>query len=179
MSDFLITGTCFLIFGKDLNAELITEKLKFSPTNFTRGTDRPLPSLANGGARNYDPRWNLDCWRRDLTNKQYKFSLEQQLEFWIEKLYPVKSAFQEFKTMGYWSVIDCQIRTNKPHIYCIQFRLTDRVLLKLSQLSIDIDFAVDRGTDNPQMYLYTDDGSNISFYDADGIKICDSEFFQI
>jgi len=179
MSSLLNTNTCFLIFGKDIDAELITEKLKFSPTTVTRQSDTPLPSLANGGSRNYDSRWNLDCWKRSLTGKQYKFALDKQLEFWLEKLYPVKSAFQEFKKMGYWSVIDCQISTDDAQLPCIQFRLTNKLIFKLSQISIDIDFTIITMAGKPQMYLFTDDGSKVSFYDADGIKIHDSEYPQI
>jgi hypothetical protein len=176
MSNLLKTSTCFLIFGKDIDAELITEKLNFSPTAVTRQSDTVLPSLANGGGRDYDPRWNLDCWKRHLTGKQYQFALDKQLEFWLEKLYPVKSAFEELKKMGYWSVIDCQITTDDAQLPCIQFRLTNKLMLKLSQISIDLDFTIIRATANPQMYLFTDDGNKVAFYDKEGIKIHNSEY---
>lgn len=140
----LNTTTCLLICGENINANLITERLKLSPTTVTRQGEVTLPLLTDGASRAYDTRLGLDCWKRGLTSKQHRFDIVKQLEFWIENLYPVRSAFQEFKDLGYWSVIDCQISSTERQLPSIQFRLTKEMQLKLSKLCLDIDFTIYR-----------------------------------
>ncbi len=144
MVSVLNTTTCLLICGDPLDFSLITEKLKLSPTNVTHKGELILPSIMDGAARNYDYRLGFDCWKVGLTSKQSRFDIDKQLEFWIEKLYPVRSAFQEFNRLGYWSVIDCQIASYEPQLPSIQFRLTKETQLKLSKICIDIDFTISR-----------------------------------
>ncbi|MCC5640839.1 DUF4279 domain-containing protein [Nostoc sp. CHAB 5844] len=144
MSNSLNTTTCLLICAENLDTNLITEKLKLSPTAVTLKEQVILPSLVNGALRAYDSRLGLDCWKRSLTGKQYKFDIVKQLEFWIENLYPARSAFQEFKNLGYWSVIDCQISSTDSQLPSIQFRLTKEMQLKLSMICVDLDFTIYR-----------------------------------
>jgi len=146
MLSSLNTTTCLLICGDNLDAKLITERLKISPTTVTRKGETILPSITDGAPRAYDTRLGLDCWKLGLTSKQHRFDIVKQLEFWIEKLYPVRSAFQEFKSLGYWSVIDCQISSTERQLLSIQFRLTKEMQLKLSMLYLDIDFTIYRPT---------------------------------
>lgn len=173
MSNFIRVQTYFLIFGENLDTELITEKLKFSPGVVLPQRDTLLPSQADGCPRYFDPRWNLGCWKNFLTSKQLRLPLDKQLEFWVGKLYPVRSAFQEFQKLGYWSVIDCNIHTDDPELFCIQFRLMNKLVRKLSQISIDVDFAIDiqQHVNNPRMCMFTDDGNELSYYDMDGTKL--------
>ncbi|NER06042.1 MAG: DUF4279 domain-containing protein [Okeania sp. SIO3C4] len=173
MSNSIKVQTCFVILGENLDTELITEKLKFSPSSVLLQTDPLRTILADSGPRTFDPRWNLDCWKNFLTSKQLRLPLDKQLEFWVGKLYPVRSAFQEFQKLGYWSVIDCNRHTDDPELLCIQFRLTNKLVRKLSQISIDVDFAIDiqQQINNPKMYMFTDDGNEVSYYDMDGKKL--------
>jgi hypothetical protein len=144
MSEPLNTTTCLLVCGDDLQTDLITEKLRLSPTAITRKGQSLLPSLEQGAARSYDPRLGLDCWKRGLTGKQHKLDLTHQLEFWINSLYPVRSAFLEFAALGYWSVIDCQVSSNDAQLPSIQFRLDRKMKSKLATLELDLDFTVYR-----------------------------------
>lgn len=144
MCNSLNTTTCLLICGDNLDPNLITEKLKLSPTAVTRKDQVILPSPIYGALRTYDTRLGLDCWKRGLTTKQHKFDIVKQLEFWIENLYPVRSAFQEFKNLGYWSVIDCQISSTDSQLPSIQFRLNKEMQLKLSMICVDLDFTIYR-----------------------------------
>jgi hypothetical protein len=77
-----------------------------------------------------------------LSGNQYKFDLVKQLEFWMQMLYPVRSAFKEFRDLGYWSVIDCQITSTDRQSPSLQFRLTKEMQLKLSELFLDLDFTL-------------------------------------
>lgn len=142
----LNTTTCLLICGENIDAHLISERLKLSSTTVTRKGEVILPSVADSSSRTYDSRLGLDCWKRGLTSKQHRFDIVKQLEFWIENLYPVRSAFQDFQKLGYWSVIDCQISSNDQKIPSIQFRLAQEMQLKLSKLCLDIDFTIYRPT---------------------------------
>lgn len=144
MVSSLNTTTCLLICGESLNFNFITETLNFLPTSVTRKGEVILPSIREGGARDYDSRLGLDCWKLGLTSKQSRFDIGKQLDFWIEKLYPVRSAFQDFNKLGYWSVIDCQIGSYERQLPSIQFRLTKETQLKLAKICIDIDFTISR-----------------------------------
>jgi hypothetical protein len=146
VSSSLNTTTILLICGKNLNTELIAERFKQHPISITREGEVVLPNIKDGSLRAYDPRLGLDCCKYRLTSKQYKFDIVKQLEFWVEKLYPVRSSLQEFKDLGYWSVIDCQISSSDLQLPSIQFRLTKEMQLKFSMISIDIDFTVYRPT---------------------------------
>lgn len=96
--------------------------------------------------RDFDARMYLDRWCKGLTMNQSRWSLEKQLEFWVSRLFPVRSEFQEFKQLGYWSVIDCQISARNQQLPSIQFRLTQELQIKLSKLCIDLDFTIYRPT---------------------------------
>jgi hypothetical protein len=144
MSSSLNTTTCLLICGKNLNAELIFARFVQRPISITRQGEVILPNINHGALRNYDSRLGLDCCKYGLTSKQYKYDIVKQLEFWIEKLYPFRSSFKEFKELGYWSMIDCQISSLDQALPSIQFRLTSEMQLKLSVLSVDIDFTIYR-----------------------------------
>lgn len=134
--------TILLIFGENLDAELISQELGFSSSTFRRKGEVTVPLPEDGATRIYDSRFNLDCWSRTLTKNQRILDLEKQLEFWIQLLYPVRLAFREFNSLGYWSVIDCQIASSNLQIPSIQFRLTKEMQLKLSQLELDLDFTI-------------------------------------
>jgi Domain of unknown function (DUF4279) len=134
--------TILLIFGENLDADLISKKLGFSSSTFRRKGEVTVPLPTDGATRIYDNRFNLDCWRRTLTKNQRIQDLEKQLEFWIQLLYPVRLAFHEFNNLGYWSVIDCQIASSDLQIPSVQFRLTKEIQLKLSQLGLDLDFTI-------------------------------------
>ncbi len=148
MHKVIYVTTCLLICGENIDTDLINEKLRFPPTRIRikRKGEESLPSIENGASRNYDIRLSLDNWRGSLTNKQHKFDLVKQLEFWIEKLDPVRSAFIEFKELDYWCVIDCQLASTDTSLPSIQFRLTNEMLSKLSKLNLDLDFTVNRST---------------------------------
>jgi hypothetical protein len=141
-------NTCLMICGENLDFNDISCKLNLSPKTaklYSKLVTTPiLLSVANGADRDYDSRLSKGYWRLMLTSKQSKFNLVQQLEFWIEKLYPVRSSFEDFRDLGYWSVIDCQIASRNPQLPSIQFQLTKELQLKLCQISIDIDFTVYR-----------------------------------
>jgi Domain of unknown function (DUF4279) len=144
----ICVNTCLMICGENLDFNDISHKLNLSPKMarlYSKLVTTPiLPSIANGADRDYDSRFSKGYWRLMLTSKQSEFNLVQQLEFWIEKLYPVRSSFEQFKDLGYWSVIDCQIASRNPQLPSIQFQLPKELQLKLCQISIDIDFTVYR-----------------------------------
>lgn len=144
--------TLLWVCGEDLNVDLINQRLGSAdsstvqkPTIVRKGEWSIQPDESTN--RTFDSRTYLDRWCKGLTQKQAKWSLEKQLEFWITKLYPVRTAFQEFKQLGYWSVIDCQLTAKQPDLPSIQFRLTQELQLKISKLCIDLDFTVYRPTD--------------------------------
>ncbi|MBW4422521.1 MAG: DUF4279 domain-containing protein [Myxacorys californica WJT36-NPBG1] len=134
--------TILLICGENIDANLISQKLGFSSSTFSRKGEVIVPLPEDGATRSYDNRFNLDCWRRTLTKNQGTEDLKEQLELWIQLLYPVRLAFREFNSLGYWSVIDCQIASSNLQIPSIQFRLTKEMQLKLSQLDLDLDFTI-------------------------------------
>lgn len=144
MSDLLSSTTCLLICGESIDIELINRKLGFLPTSVTRQGDMVLPSVSEGASRNYDSRLKLDCWKKGLTSKQYKFDIVKQLEFWLEDLYQVRSSFRDFHKLGYWSVLDCQIASMDPQLPSIQFRLSKELQSKLAQLHVDLEFTIYR-----------------------------------
>jgi len=145
-------STILWICGENLQVDIINEKLGFSDSIVTLKGQRPMSLPAQGDRpvdgeqRLFDSRLDLDLWSRSLTSKQSRWNVERQLEFWIQSLYPVRSAFQEFKDMGYWSVIDCQIASTDRQLPSIQFRLTKEMQLKLSKLCLDLDFTIYRPT---------------------------------
>jgi hypothetical protein len=143
-------NTCLMICGENLDSNDISHQLNLSP-KIARlysklVTTQVLPSIADGASRDYDSRLSNGYWVLSLTSKQSKFNLVQQLEFWIEKLYPVRSSFENFKDLGYWSVIDCQIASRNSQIPSIQFQLPRELRLKLCKINVDIDFTVYRPT---------------------------------
>lgn len=142
-------STLLWICGDDLNVNLINEKLGAvdpsivqKPTIVRKGEWSIQPDEKTN--RSFDSRTYLDRWCKGLTQNQAKWTLEKQLEFWITKLYPVRAAFQEFKQLGYWNVIDCQLTAKERDLPSIQFRLTQELQLKFSKLSIDLDFTIYR-----------------------------------
>jgi hypothetical protein len=142
----LSINTRLMICGENLDSDAIAKKLNLSP-KIARLYSRLVQygvgsSIVDGASRNYDSRLDKGYWTLLLTNKQYKFDLSQQLEFWIEKLYPVRSSFEEFKELGYWCVIDCQVASGDPQLPSSQFRFPGELHLKLSKLFIDIDFTI-------------------------------------
>lgn len=141
ISEYHVT-TILLICGENLDADLISQKMGFSSTTFRRKGEVTIPASEDGATRLYDSRFNLDCWSRTLTKNQRIQHLEKQLEFWIQLLYPIRLAFREFNSLGYWSVIDCQIASSNLQIPSIQFRLPKEMQLKLSQLELDLDFTI-------------------------------------
>lgn len=144
MSDHILqhhVATNLWICGEDLDINLINEKLGFSATTIVRQGEWRETSL-EAAKRTYDSRIFLDRWCRSLSGKQSTWNLEKQLEFWLQQLYPVRSAFQEFRALGYWSVIDCQLAALNDKAPSIQFRLTQETQLKLAKLNIDLDFTI-------------------------------------
>ena len=144
-------STLLWICGDGLNVDLINQKLGAvdpsifqKPTIVRKGEWSIQPDEKTN--RIFDSRIYLDRWCKGLTQNQSKWSLEKQLEFWLTKLYPVRAAFQEFKQLGYWSVIDCQLTAKNQELPSIQFRLTQELQLKFSKLSIDLDFTIYRPT---------------------------------
>ena len=99
------------ICSENLDEDLIRQKLGYLNQSLVRDALVLRKGEWNvvSDKRVFDRRIYLDRWCQSLTTNQSKGNLEKQLEFWVEKLYPVRSAFQEFKQLGYWSVIDCQL----------------------------------------------------------------------
>jgi hypothetical protein len=138
------TTTCLMICGRNLDVTLISDRLNLKPTTVTRQEEVVLPTVAEGASRSYDYRMSLDSWKRGLTTKQHRFDIVKQLEFWVEILSPVRNSFQEFKDLGYWSVIDCQMASIDREAPSIQFRLSPVLQVQISRLEIDIDFTIYR-----------------------------------
>jgi hypothetical protein len=135
------------ICGENLDENLINQKLcSLNPSIRKASVLRKGEWNVVSSQRVFDRRIYLDRWCQSLTTNQSKWNLEKQLEFWVEKLYPVRSAFQEFKQLGYWSVIDCQLATKSQELPSIQFRLTQELQLKLFKIGVDLDFTIYRPT---------------------------------
>jgi hypothetical protein len=135
------------ICGENLDEDLINQKLcSLNPSSIPKAVLRKGEWNVVPDDRVFDRRIYLDRWTKSLTTNQSKWNLEKQLEFWVEKLYPVRSAFQEFKQLGYWSVIDCQLAAKSQELPSIQFRLTQELQLKLFKIGVDLDFTIYRPT---------------------------------
>jgi len=136
------------ICGENLDEDLIRQKLGYLNQSLVRDASVLRKGEWNvvSDHRVFDRRIYLDRWCQSLTTNQSKWNLEKQLEFWVEKLYPVRSAFQEFKQLGYWSVIDCQLAAKSQELPSIQFRLTQELQLKLFKIGVDLDFTIYRPT---------------------------------
>lgn len=148
MPNPLIVATYLIVCRKDIDADLITEKVKRVPVAVTLTGEMVIPSIENGARRDFDPRHNLDHCTFSLSSKQYKFGVAEQMKFWLEILVPVKSGIQELQKLGYWIVIDCGISSINRQLPSIQFRLSKEIQIKLSNLNIDIDFTVFRLLDD-------------------------------
>jgi hypothetical protein len=124
------------ICSENLDEDLIRQKLGYLNQSLVRDALVLRKGEWNvvSDKRVFDRRIYLDRWCQSLTTNQSKGNLEKQLEFWVEKLYPVRSAFQEFKQLGYWSVIDCQLAAKSQELPSIQFRLTQELQLKLFKI---------------------------------------------
>jgi hypothetical protein len=136
------------ICSENLDEDLIRQKLGYLNQSLVRDALVLRKGEWNvvSDKRVFDRRIYLDRWCQSLTTNQSQGNLEKQLEFWVEKLYPVRSAFQEFKQLGYWSVIDCQLAAKSQELPSIQFRLTQELQLKLFKIGVDLDFTIYRPT---------------------------------
>jgi len=61
-------------------------------------------------------------------------------------LHPVRSAFAEFKALGYWSVLDCEIWPSRFHYGSVQYQIKAELLQKVARLGIDINLTVNVGS---------------------------------
>jgi hypothetical protein len=143
--------TILSICGEDLDMDLINQRLGAkdpslvkNPATLRKGEWSIKPG--DPVNRTFDERSYLDRWNKGLTRKQSQWKLEEQLHFWITRLFPIRSAFQEFQKLGYWSVIDCQFAARDRTLPSIQFRLSQDALNKLSKIAIDLDFTIYRPT---------------------------------
>ncbi|MCY6493938.1 DUF4279 domain-containing protein [Leptolyngbya sp. GGD] len=134
--------TILFICGQNIDIDFVNQSLNLLPEVVKRQGEAVMPSLTNGGQRDFDSRMNWDRWSRSLTSKQLNQSLHQQLKFWLQTLSPARSAFQEFERRDYWSVLDCQLVPTKPYLPSIQFRLSKEVQAKFTKLGIDVDFTI-------------------------------------
>jgi hypothetical protein len=144
-------ATILSICGENLEMDLINQRLGVkepslvkNPSTWRKGEWSIKPG--DPVNRTFDERMYLDKWCKGLSPKQSKWKLEEQLHFWITRLFPIRSAFEEFKKLGYWSVIDCQLTARDRTLPSIQFRLSQDALAKLSKIAIDLDFTIYRPT---------------------------------
>lgn len=93
MNQPLIVSTHLLICGNNIDENLISSSIGIAKFYFNKKGTKELPKIKDGAARKFDRRMSLDCWKTDLTSKQYKLDLETQLQPWIEKLSPARSCF--------------------------------------------------------------------------------------
>lgn len=134
-----------MICGESLDFDLITSRLRIKGASSWRSGEMQIPTVEQGATRQFDPRMFLDRWAKGLRGKACQQDLEQQIEVWVSQLYPVRSAFAEFKTLGYWSVLDCVGTAGNFHYGSVQYRLRAELLEKVTRLGIDIDFTVNVG----------------------------------
>ena len=107
-----------------------------------RAGEIPIPTLAQGVYRYFDPRHAQDRWSKSLSGRQYEQPLEEQFEYWVGLLNPARAALEELKRMDYWAVLDCSVFQPYLPVGSVQFRLSHGLRLKLSKLQLDIDFRV-------------------------------------
>jgi len=138
--------TILIVCGEALDFELITSRLGIKNAATVRQGEIPIPTIAEGQTRLFDPRMRLDNWKKGLRGKAYRQNLEQQLEIWVSQLYPVRSAFTEFKAMGYWSVLDCEILPSRFHYGSVQYQIKTELLQKVARLGIDTNFTLNIGS---------------------------------
>ncbi len=134
-----------IICGEALDFDLITSRLGIKNAATVRQGEIPIPTIAEGQTRLFDPRMRLDNWKKGLRGKSNQQSLEQQLEIWVSQLHPVRSAFAEFKALGYWSVLDCEIWPSRFHYGSVQYQIKAELLQKVARLGIDINLTVNVG----------------------------------
>ena len=133
-------STMFLVCGQSLDPGIIEERLGFRPTAFVRSGEIPRPA---GGDRQFDPRLSLDCWKRALSGRQYKQGLAEQLGYWCDLLSPAQSALRHLRSLGHWTVVDCQgYRNPASPVRTLQFRLPVELRRRLERLEIDLEFAI-------------------------------------
>ena len=138
--------TILIICGEALDFDLITSRLGIKNAATVRQGEIPIPTIAEGQTRLFEPRMRLDNWKKGLRGKAHQQNLEQQLEIWVSQLYPVRSAFTEFKAMGYWSVLDCEIWPSRFHYGSVQYQIKAELLQKIARLGIDINFTLNIGS---------------------------------
>lgn len=136
-----------IICGEALDFDLITSRLGIKNAATVRQGEIPIPTIAEGQTRLFDPRMRLDNWKKGLRGKSNQQSLEQQLEIWVSQLHPVRSAFAEFKALGYWSVLDCEIWPSRFHYGSVQYQIKAELLQKVARLGIDINLTVNVGSE--------------------------------
>ena len=135
--------TIFMVCGVGIDPEDVTKRLGFRPTAFLKSGEIPVPAVEEGSLRKFDGRLSQDCWKRALSSKQYEHPLADQLVFWMEKLAPAASALRHLRSVGYWTVIDCQGEWRRHRaIPCLQFRLPAEVKDRMEGVPVDLDFAV-------------------------------------
>lgn len=135
--------TIFMICGEALDPADIERRMKFKPSAFVRSGEIDLPTVEAGSMRHFDPRLSLDCWKRSLTERQYRRNLAEQLRYWCNKLVPAEAALRHFQSLGYWTVIDCQgYLVGSGGASTLQFRIPADVRHGLGRLALDLEFAI-------------------------------------
>jgi hypothetical protein len=126
-----------------MDFDLVTSRLGTKASATVRQGEIYIPTIAEGQTRLFDPRMSLDHWKKWLQGrKSRQQSLDQQLEIWVSQLYSARSAFAEFKALGYWSVLDCEIWPSRFHYGSVQYRVKAELLQKVARLGVDINLTV-------------------------------------
>jgi hypothetical protein len=103
-----------------------------------------IPRIKTEGTRDFDSRLQLGYCSYALADKQSHFDFAKQLRIWIDWLYPIRHDLRKLTHLGYFNILDIQISSNNKQLPSIQFSLVQEDLLKLSEMSIDINFTTYR-----------------------------------
>jgi hypothetical protein len=135
--------TILHICHENLNDELVYQNLP-DLKGLIRRKGEVMPSDPNSLSlrSSRDPRWHLDRWSCGLTGKQGKSSLEQQLVFWLQRLYPKRDFLKKLVEGGCWIAIDCRLSAAASSNSSIQFRVDNSTLIKFSKIYVDLDFTI-------------------------------------
>lgn len=116
----------FILTGKDLNPEAITDKLGIAPTKTFRAGELIQPKAS--------PRWRQNGWL--LESKLHKSAeLEEHIEFIFERLQPCWNILKELGQI-YESAFDCAIYVYE---YVPALCWEKNIVKKVAELNARID----------------------------------------
>jgi hypothetical protein len=145
MSNLLKLSTRFFVCRENLDIELISAKLGKPPSSVN--LSKEIISIKAGASRDFDSRLQSGYCVYTLTNKQSRSDFDEQVKFWIEWFFSVKSGLEELSHLGYSNILDLQIVSTDRKLPSMNFQLTKNTLLKLAQINIDISFTSFRPVD--------------------------------